>query len=282
MEKFGLVLEGGGMRGIFTAGVLDCFLDYGIEFDEVIGVSAGAIHACSYASKQKYRARDIVLDFINDKRYCSVQSLLTTGDLFGVEFAYHEIPDVYYPFDHQTYNDNPTKVIAVVTNVMTGEAEYHHLSDLNQQIDNLRASASLPYVSRLVQLDEYKYLDGGIADSVPLKRIEVDGCTKNIIVLTQPADYRKSPNKIAWLSKILYRQYPKVYDLLKRRHLIYNEEIAYINGQVTKGNTMVIQPKSDLNVGRIEKDVDKLSLVYDLGYQIAQERMDEIKEFLKK
>lgn len=282
MEKIGLVLEGGGMRGIFTAGVLDCFLDHDIEVDEIIGVSAGAIHACSYVSKQKYRARDIILDFINDKRYCSIQSLVTTGDLFGVEFAYHEIPDVYYPFDHKTYNENSTKLLATVTNVTTGAAEYHHLIDLEVQIDNLRASASLPYVSRLVKLGENRYLDGGISDSVPLKRIEEDGCKKNIVVLTQPAEYRKSPNKIAWLSKLRYRQYPKVYELLKNRHHVYNDEIAYINQQQATGNVLVIQPLSDLNVGRIEKDVNKLSEVYDLGYNMTKDRIEEIKRFIEK
>lgn len=282
MDKIGLVLEGGGMRGIYTAGVLDCFLDYGIDVDEIIGVSAGAIHACSYVSKQKFRARDIVLDFINDKRYCSVRSLITTGDLFGVEFAYYEIPEVYYPFDYDTYNASTTKVYATVTNVGTGEAEYHLLNDLVSELDSLRASASLPFVSRLVEIGGKKYLDGGISDSVPLKRIEDDGCNKNIVVLTQPADYRKSPNKIAGLGKILYRQFPKVYELLKNRHNVYNDEITYINEQQAKGNVLVIQPHTSLNVGRIEKNVDKLSVVYDLGYEMAKERIEEIKEFIKK
>ncbi|MFV0550940.1 MAG: patatin family protein [Anaerorhabdus sp.] len=282
MEKVGLILEGGGMRGVFTTGVLDCFLDNGIEFDEIIGVSAGACHACSYISKQKKRARDICVNYIDDKRYCSVYSLITTGDMFGVQFAYHEIPDVLYPFDHETYNSSNTKLYSTVTNVETGEAEYHLLKDMKEDIDDLRASASLPFVSRIVDIKGNKYLDGGIVDSIPLKKIETDGCTKNIVVLTQPKEYRKTENKIAWLAKILYRKYPKMYDLLKKRHLAYNEEIAYVDEQEAKGNILVIRPEKSLDVSRIEKDKNKLEVIYQLGYEVTKNQVAEIIKFIKK
>lgn len=281
MEKVGLILEGGGMRGVFTTGVLDCFLDNGIEFGEIIGVSAGACHACSYISKQRKRARDICVNYIDDKRYCSIYSLITTGDMFGVQFAYHEIPDVLYPFDHETYNSSETKLYSTVTNVETGKAEYHLLKNMNEDIDNLRASASLPFVSRIVDINGNKYLDGGIIDSIPLKKIEEDGYAKNIVVLTQPKEYRKSENKIAWLAKVLYRKYPKMYNLLKNRHLAYNEEIEYINEQEARGNILVIRPQESLNVSRIEKDKTKLEAIYQLGYEVTKNQIDEILKFIR-
>ncbi len=281
MEKVGLILEGGGMRGVFTTGVLDCFLDNGIEFGEIIGVSAGACHACSYISKQRKRARDICVNYIDDKRYCSIYSLITTGDMFGVQFAYHEIPDVLYPFDHETYNSSETKLYSTVTNVETGKAEYHLLKDMNEDIDNLRASASLPFVSRIVDINGNKYLDGGIIDSIPLKKIEEDGYAKNIVVLTQPKEYRKSENKIAWLAKVLYRKYPKMYNLLKNRHLAYNEEIEYIDEQEARGNILVIRPQESLNVSRIEKDKTKLEAIYQLGYEVTKNQIDEILKFIR-
>lgn len=281
MEKVGLILEGGGMRGVFTTGVLDCFLDNGIEFGEIIGVSAGACHACSYISKQRKRARDICVNYIDDKRYCSIYSLITTGDMFGVQFAYHEIPDVLYPFDHETYNSSETKLYSTVTNVETGKAEYHLLKDMNEDIDNLRASASLPFVSRIVDINGNKYLDGGIIDSIPLKKIEEDGYAKNIVVLTQPKEYRKSENKIAWLAKVLYRKYPKMYNLLKNRHLAYNEEIEYIDEQEVRGNILVIRPQESLNVSRIEKDKTKLEAIYQLGYEVTKNQIDEILKFIR-
>lgn len=282
MEKTGLILEGGGMRGVFTTGVLDCFLDYDIEFGEIIGVSAGACHACSFVSKQKRRARDISVNYIDDKRYCSVYSLITTGDMFGVDFVYKEIPDKLYPFDHETYNASATKVYAAVTNIETGKAEYHLLEDMSKDIDDLRASASLPFVSRIVEIQGNKYLDGGIVDSIPLKKIEADGYLRNIVVLTQPKEYRKTENKIAWLAKILYRKYPKMYGLLKNRHIAYNDEVDYIDKQEAEGNILVIRPEKSLNVSRIEKDKNKLEEIYKLGYETTKKHIEEIRKFMKK
>lgn len=282
MEKVGLILEGGGMRGVFTTGVLDCFLDHGIEFPEVIGVSAGACHACSYVSKQRGRAKSISIDYINDKRYCSVYSLVTTGDMFGADFVYREIPDVLNPFDHETYNRSESKVYAVVTNLETGKAEYHHLDDMKYKIDNLRASASLPFLSKIVKIDGKKYLDGGLTDSIPIRKIESDGYMKNVVVLTQPRGYRKSENKLASLAKLVYSKYPKVSEIMKNRHLLYNETVDYIEEQEDKGNIFVIQPKEKLIVGRIEKDKNKLEAVYEIGYKCGQEMIEDLKKFLNK
>ncbi|MEG0077259.1 patatin-like phospholipase family protein [Anaerorhabdus sp.] len=280
MEKVGLILEGGGMRGIFTTGVLDCFLDHGIEFPEVIGVSAGACHACSFVSKQRGRAKSISIDYIDDKRYCSIYSLVTTGDMFGTKFVYDEIPNILNPFDHDTYNKSNTKVYAVVTNLVTGEPEYHHLDDMEYKINNLRASASLPFVSRVVKIEDKDYLDGGLTDSIPVKKIEEDGYLRNVIVLTQPRGYRKTENKMAPLAKIMYAKYPKLSNVMKNRHIRYNETVEYIEQQEDKGNIFVIQPPEKLIIGRIEKDKEKLQVVYDAGYQCAQNKIEELKKFM--
>lgn len=280
MEKVGLVLEGGGMRGVFTTGVLDCFLDHGIEFPEIIGVSAGACHACSYVSKQRGRAKSISIDYCDDKRYCSVHSLITTGDMFGVDFVYNEIPNVLYPFDHDTYNRSESKVYAVLTNVVTGKAEYHYLDDMNVKLDNLRASASLPFLSRIVDIDGNKYLDGGLTDSIPIKKIESDGFEKNVVVLTQPRGYRKSENKLVPLSKLVYAKYPEISKAMKTRHIAYNEAVDYIEKEEDKGNIFVIQPSEKLIVGRIEKDKSKLEAVYQNGYETAQKVIEDLKSYM--
>ncbi|MEG0177832.1 patatin-like phospholipase family protein [Anaerorhabdus sp.] len=282
MNKVGLILEGGGMRGVFTTGVLDCFLDNNIEFNEIIGVSAGACHACSYVSKQRGRAKSINVDYIDDKRYCSVYSLITTGDMFGVDFVYGEIPNVLNPFDHDTYNHSNTKVYAAVTNIETGKPEYHLLDDMTVKIDNLRASASLPFVSRVVNIDGQKYLDGGLIDSIPIKKIETDGFKKNVIVLTQPKGYRKSENKLAPLAKLIYRKYPKMFNIMKQRHILYNDTVDYIEQQEALGNLFVIQPKEKLNIGRIEKDKSKLEAIYKLGYECTQDVLDQLKSYMEK
>lgn len=282
MNKVGLILEGGGMRGVFTTGVLDCFLDNNIEFNEIIGVSAGACHACSYVSKQRGRAKSINVDYIDDKRYCSVYSLITTGDMFGVDFVYGEIPNVLNPFDHDTYNHSNTKVYAAVTNIETGKPEYHLLDDMTVKIDNLRASASLPFVSRVVNIDGQKYLDGGLIDSIPIKKIETDGFKKNVIVLTQPKGYRKSENKLAPLAKLIYRKYPKMFNIMKQRHILYNDTVDYIEQQEALGNLFVIQPKEKLNIGRIEKDKSKLEAIHKLGYECTQDVLDQLKSYMEK
>lgn len=282
MNKVGLILEGGGMRGVFTTGVLDCFLDNNIEFNEIIGVSAGACHACSYVSKQRGRAKSINVDYIDDKRYCSVYSLITTGDMFGVDFVYGEIPNVLNPFDHDTYNHSNTKVYAAVTNIETGKPEYHLLDDMTVKIDNLRASASLPFVSRVVNIDGQKYLDGGLIDSIPIKKIETDGFKKNVIILTQPKGYRKSENKLAPLAKLIYRKYPKMFNIMKQRHILYNDTVDYIEQQEALGNLFVIQPKEKLNIGRIEKDKSKLEAIYKLGYDCTQDVLDQLKSYMEK
>lgn len=280
-ENVGLILEGGGMRGIFTAGILDFFMEKGISFKEVIGVSAGALHATSYLSNQKGRSKRISLDYLKDKNYCSVYSFIKTGDIFGVDFSYHKIPDVLNPFDYESFKNSEMNMYATLTDIETGKPEYVHIKDLKKQIDYVRASASLPLVSRTVELNGHKYLDGGMSDSIPLKKSEENGYKKNVVILTQPKGYQKQPNKTGFLVERKYKKYPKLAKCMANRHIMYNNELEYIEKQEQKGDVFVFRPKKDLNVGRIEKNAEKLENAYNEGYTQAKDLCDTFVSFLE-
>lgn len=280
MKKIGLILEGGGMRGMFTAGVIDFFLDKELEFEEVIGVSAGACHACSYISKQKYRARDVFVDYVDDKRYLSINNLRTTGDLFGSKFIYDDIPNKLNLFDNETFMKSKTKFLVVVTNLKTGEAEYIHIKDAKKDIDAIRASASLPMISNIVKYKGKEYLDGGISDSIPIKKAETDGYEKNVVVLTRNKGYRKRSTKSYLAMKNRYKKYPKVILKTKNRHTEYNEIIDYIEKKVEEGKVFVIQPEKKLHVARIEKNSSKLKEAYMDGYQTAKKLYKDLIKFV--
>lgn len=280
MEQTGLVLEGGGMRGIFTAGVLDYFLDEKIEFDNCIGVSAGSCHACSYLSKQRGRAYDTFVKYMNDKRYCSVRSLITTGNLFGTDFVYNIIPNQLLPIDAETYLKSKTKLYATVTNCITGEAEYLEVKDVKKDVDYIRASSSLPLISKLVEINGTPYLDGGIADSIPIEQSIKLGNTKNIVVLTRPRDYQKKKSSAGGLIRFAYRKYPKFIEASENRHLNYNKTLSYIWEQEKQGTVLVIQPEHDLGIGRLEKNEPKLKAAYQYGYDFAKQMGNQIKEYL--
>lgn len=281
-DNVGLVLEGGGMRGIYTAGILDFFMEKEIAFKEVIGVSAGAIHAASYLSNQKGRSKAVSLDYLNEKKYCSVYSLVTTGDLFGEEFTYHVIPEKLNIFDYEAFKNSPMKMYATVTDIETGDPEYIHLSDLKKQMDYLRASASLPLVSRIVEINGNKYLDGGMSDSIPLKKSQENGFSKNVVVLTQPKGFRKEENKVGFLMNRKYKKYPKLVECMENRHIMYNNELDYIEQQEKLGNTFIFRPNHALNVSRIEKNRNKLETAYNEGYNQAKSSYDELIAFLGK
>lgn len=283
MYQAGLVLEGGGMKGIYTAGVLEFFLDKGIEFSNVYGVSAGACHMCSYLSKQSGRALDISIDYLDSKRYCSVESLLTTGDLFNVEMCYHLIPDYLYPYDYEAFNKYSGKAYSVVTDIVTGRPEYMRIRDMKADIDKIRASASLPLVSRNVKIDGRYYLDGGISDAIPLQKSVMDGNCKNIVVMTKEEGYVRKPTAQAQLAliKARYLKYPKVYELMAQRHIRYNETVDYIYRLQGKGQAFVIRPKQMSGVRRIEKDKDKLIALYKEGYADAESCYQELKTYLE-
>lgn len=282
MYQAGLVLEGGGLKGVYTAGVLDFFLDKGIEFSSCYGVSAGACNLCSFLSKQRGRAYHVSVDYLDDKNYCSAYSLLKTGDLFGAEMCYHKIPDELYPYDYDTYNQYQGVFYSVVTNIETGQPEYIPIKDMKEDIEAVRASASLPLVSRNVSYQGKLYLDGGISDAIPLRKSVEDGNNKHVVVMTKEVGYRRKPSSMTSLIKLRYRKYPRIYELMKNRHIAYNETLDFIEEQVKAGSTFLIQPKIKSDVGRIEKDRNKLKALYEEGYKEAAECYEDLLKFLEK
>lgn len=282
LYQAGLVLEGGGMKGVYTSGVLDFFLDKEIGFAKSYGVSAGACSLCSYLSGQRGRALAVTVDYLKDKNYCSLYSLLKTGDLFNADMCYHRIPDELNPFDYEAFEKNPCKGYAVVTNIETGLAEYMPLRDMHRDIVAVRASASMPLVSRNVQIGGRLYLDGGMADPIPIVHAVTDGMRKNVVVMTKEAGYRRRPFEMPELIRIKYRKYPKVYELMKNRHIAYNRTLDYLQAQVECGNVFLIQPKCKSEVGRVEKDKNKLLALYQEGYDDMAARYEELLAFLEK
>ncbi|MDD6811912.1 MAG: patatin family protein [Lachnospiraceae bacterium] len=282
MYQAGLVLEGGGMKGIYTAGVLDFFLDKDIMFSDCYGVSAGACTMCSYLSRQKKRAYRVNVNYLDQKAYCSVSSLLTTGDIFGVDMCYGLIPDYLDPYDFEAFEKYEGRAYAVVTNIRTGEPEYMLLKDMHKDILAVRASSSMPLVSRNVKIGNEFYLDGGISDSIPIRRSIQDGNTKNVIVMTKEEGYVRKPiGKELALMKLRYAGYPKVYERMRERHLHYNNTVQFIEEQRQQGKVFVIRPKHVSNVGRVEKDKAKLDALYEEGYRDAESCYMELLEYLE-
>ena len=276
--RTGLVLEGG-VRGIFTAGVLDVFLENGVTFDGLIGVSAGAIHGCSYLSGQKGRSIRYYRRYVADPRFMSFRSWLTTGDYIGAEFCYHTLPDELDVYDHDAFLRNPTAFYAVCTNVETGLPEYIRMRDMRGQIEYLRASASLPYFSRVVALGGRKYLDGGCADSIPLDAARDLGYGRNVVVLTRDAAYRKSPELTA-LAKVVYRRYPAFVRTLEKRAEMYNTQLAQVAELEKAGDIFVIRPEAPLPIRRLESSPDKVQIAYDLGRAAALKALNDLKAWL--
>lgn len=281
MYQAGLVLEGGGMKGVYTAGVLDFFLDKKIEFSNCYGVSAGACLLCSYLSRQRGRGYDVSVDYLGDKHYCSAYSVLTTGDLFGVKMCYDDIPNRLNPYDYEAFNAYQGKAYAVVTNIQTGQPEYLRLGEMHRDITAVRASASLPLVSRNVEIGGKLYLDGGLSDSVPIMHSIVEGNRKNVVVLTKETGYRRKPSSHLGLVKLRYARYPKVHELMANRHIAYNNMLDYLDAQEANGQAFVIRPKKASEVGRIEKDKAKLRLLYEEGYQDAQDCYEDLLRYLE-
>lgn len=281
MYQAGLVLEGGGMKGVYTAGVLDFFLDKDIMFSGVYGVSAGACCMCSYVSKQRGRALDVNIDYLDTKYYCGVRSLLTSGDLFNVNMCYHLIPDYLYPYDHEAFAAYKGRAYSVATNIVTGRPEYFLIRDMKADIDKVRASASLPLVSRKVKINGSYYLDGALSDAIPLQKSIMDGNRKNIVIMTKEVGFVRKPFRQMGLIKARYLKYPKVYELMAERHIHYNEQVAYIERQQAAGQAFVIRPQRPGNVGRIEKDADKLKALYQQGYEDAEACYADLLEYLK-
>lgn len=281
MYQAGLVLEGGGMKGIYTAGVLDFFLDKNIMFASVYGVSAGACNMCSYLSKQRGRARDVNIDYLDNKHYCGARSMLSTGDLFNVNMLYHLIPEYLNPYDYETFASYEGKAYSVATNIVTGRPEYFRIRDMKAEIDKIRASASLPLVSRNVKINGNYYLDGALSDSIPLQKSITDGNRKNVVIMTKEVGYVRKPASGMGLIKARYLKYPKVAELMAERHIRYNDQVAYIERQQENGQAFVIRPLTPSSVGRVEKDPEKLDALYRQGYEEAKDCYDRLKEYLE-
>lgn len=281
--KTGLVLEGGSMRGLFSAGVMDVFLEEGISFEGMAGTSAGAIFGCNFKSRQRLRSVRYNCKYGRDPRYGSFRNLIRTGNYFGEDFAYHRIPNELDPFDVETYRENPIEFFITATDIERGEAVYFKSQDGGEyDIEWIRASGSMPLFSKIVEIDGYKLLDGGITDSIPIRFMEDEGYNRNVVILTQPEGYIKKKNMLMPLMKVVYRNYPRLIYAAQHRHEEYNEVLKYIYDARERGDVFVIQPKESLNISRIESDPKELKRVYKLGRKEAKRQLDEIKSFLER
>ncbi|MBF1461746.1 patatin-like phospholipase family protein [Prevotella pallens] len=281
--KTGLVLEGGAMRGLFTAGVIDVLMENNIKFNGAIGVSAGAAFGCNYKSGQIGRVIRYSKRFANSWKYASLWSLLTTGDYFGAEYAYHFIPNKLDIVDFETFRNNPMEFWAVATNVGSGKAVYRQLNTLDyEELEFVRASASMPLVSNIVKLNGQRLLDGGVADSIPLAFFQKQGYQRNVVVLTQPKGYRKQPNKLMPLMHLQLHRHPKMLKALAERHIMYNKEVDLVLQEERKGNVFVLQPQIKLTIGHTSHNPKKMQETYEHGRKVATEELERLKQFLAK
>ncbi len=276
----GLVLEGGGMRALFSAGVLDVFLAEGIQVDQIVGVSAGALYGVNYPSQQSGRALRYNKKYIKDKRYISLSNWLKTGNMVSTDFAYHQVPFELDPFDEEAYEASPSDFYAVVTNVETGQAEYPLIDNAKEQIDVLRASGSMPFVSKMVPIHGEKYLDGGLADSIPYRFMQSLGVDRLIIVLTQPYGYRKEDKNNFLAKKVYGKKYPHLVKTIENRPSMYNQQVADVEKLAKNNQAFVLQPAHPLEVKRLERDPDRLQATYDHGVEVAEKQVAALKNYL--
>lgn len=278
--RTGLVLEGGAMRGLFTAGVIDVMMENGIGFDGLVGVSAGSSFGCNYKSHQPGRVLRYNLRYCKDPRYMGLRSLLSTGDLVGAEFAYHMLPMELDIFDCATFESDPMEFHVVCTDVATGEPVYYVMDHVDRDsLEWLRASASMPVLTRPVRVDDGRLmLDGGISDSIPLEYFQRCGYERNVVVLTQPAGFRKKPAP-RWLFRLFMRRYPRIVEAMARRHEMYNAQLDYIKAEAAKGNTLIIAPAEPLAIGRVETDRRKMQAVYRAGREACTAVLPELLSF---
>lgn len=275
--KVGLLLEGGAMRGLYTAGVLDIFMENNVKIDGIIGVSAGALFGMNYKSKQIGRVLRYNKKYAKDKNYMGFYSLLTTGNIMNEDFCFNKIVNELDPVDFETFKNSEVEFYVVVTNIETGKPEYIKINDLKNktEVEYLRASGSMPFVSKPVVINNKKYLDGGISDSIPIDKMMSMDFDKVIVVLTRPIDYRKKKSNQIF-SKIYYRKYPKFAETIRNRYKMYNEEVEKVLELERKGEILVIRPSKFIDIKRIEKDIDKMQAMYDLGRNDTLKILDNI------
>ncbi|WGE76959.1 patatin-like phospholipase family protein [Actinobacillus equuli subsp. haemolyticus] len=277
--KVGLVSEGGAMRGMFTAGVLDVFLDEQLEFDGAVTVSVGALFGVNLPSKQRGRVLRYNKKYMNDKRFLSLKSRLTTGNLINRDFAFYELPTIHDPFDQATFAQSQMDFWVTLTNVETGKPEYFKVQDVFKEMELFRATSAMPFVSQFVEINGKKYLDGGIADSIPLQKCLDLGYDKIVLVLTRPLEYRKKPSSMA-LFKWIYRGYPHLIERRQQRYQDYNQTVERIIQLNQAQQIFVIRPSQTIPLSRLEKDPNKLQQMYDLGVADARQSITALREYL--
>ncbi|MDU5105582.1 MULTISPECIES: patatin family protein [unclassified Clostridium] len=281
MNNTSLILEGGGMRGVYSAGVLDLLLDKNININYCIGVSAGACNCVSYISKQRKRNYRVNINYINDKRYLSFSNLIKTGSAFGMNMLFNIIPNELEPFDHEAFISSGTKFLVGSTNCDTGLPEFYNIKDFNKDgYDALKASISLPLVAKVIEYDNKKLMDGGIAAPIPIQKAIEDGMEKHVVILTQHKGYRKSKSKIMPIIKRKYKNYKGLIDAMENRYKHYNDTLDLLDKLEKEGKCFIIRPSIPLEVSRFERDKNKLEAIYNRGYEDAKALADDLIKFL--
>ena len=280
MYRTGLVLEGGGSRGVYTSGVLDAFMENGIEFPYVIGVSMGSCNGVSFLGKCKRRQHDVILNYTNDKRYMSVSNFIKNKEYLDPDWIFGELTYDLLPLDYDQFENSGAVFCCVVTNAKTGKAEYLYPKTMRPRgCEEIRASCSMPIVTKGIEIGGELYFDGGVADSIPLERAFDDGCEKAVVILTQHKGYEKKP--INPKAARLLKKYPLLAESMLNRHIMYNDELEYVRQAEQDGRAYVIQPLTDLSCSPLEKSTSKLEAIYQLGYRQTLEQIDRVKEFIK-
>ena len=279
MKKTALVLEGGAMRGMYSAAVLDVLMEEGIKVDAIYATSAGVLFGVNYISGQRGRAIRYNKRFSRDKRYMGIYSLVTSGNVINKDFAFYEVPFTLDVFDDEAYMNSDVKMVATVTNVHSGGVEYIEVKSVLKQMEVLRAASAMPFVSQMVELDGQLYLDGGLSDSIPLKKCQADGYERIIVVETRPKGYRKSKSS-SLPAKLFYSKYPNLVETINNRYSAYNDILQEIDDLDARGEIVLVQPSKELHLGRIESDPERLQEMYDLGIGDAKALLPRIKEFL--
>ena len=282
--KVCLVLEGGGMRAIYTCGVLDFLMENKINIDKIVGVSAGALYGVNYFSKQPHRALRYNKKYCNDSRYMGMKSLLLTGNIVNKDFAFYEMTFKLDPFDNETYKKTNKDFYAVTTNIKTGKPDYFKITDIEKDLEILRASSALPLASKIININGELHMDGGITNSIPIEFAQTLDCDKIIVVLTQDSSYRKESFSPLALKafKFKYGKYKKMYKALENRHIMYNTQLDLIKELESRKEIFVIRPSESLKISRLEKNPSVLEKTYNIGYADASKNIKKLKEYLKK
>ena len=278
-QKTVFVLEGGAMRGLYSAGVLDTFLENNISTDAIYGVSAGALFGINFKSKQIGRALRYNLKYVHDKNYMGLYSLITTGNIMNREFCFDKLVNELDKLDIETFNNSPIDFYAVVTNVETGEAEHIKITDAKEGLEALRASGSMPFVSKLVEVDGQKYLDGAISDPIPLQKALDEGYDKIVVVLTRPENYRKKKSYLPY--KLFYKEYPNFIKTAKNQYIHYNNTLDLIKKYEKEGRIFVLRPSQNIKMQRVEKNTNKLRAIHKLGINDCIANLDRLKKYLE-